>query len=81
MSDSLNRYLRTFGRLAPLRLCVSHPFCAETIGDLCNASVQTLRNEPMCSAGSSKLRYQRYPRNPRFNENYQTKPFCSTKPI
>jgi hypothetical protein len=29
-----------FRSLAPLRLCVSHTFCAETIRDSCNSSLQ-----------------------------------------
>jgi hypothetical protein len=35
--------VRTF---APWRLCVSHSFRTETIGDSCNSSLQFLRNEP-----------------------------------
>jgi hypothetical protein len=44
MSDPLNRYMRRSGRLAPLCLSVSHPFCAETIRDSCNSSLQLLPN-------------------------------------
>src|SRR5215204_5454975 len=40
MNDPLNRYMRGSDRLAALRLCVSHPFCAETIRDSCNSSLQ-----------------------------------------
>jgi hypothetical protein len=76
MSYPLNGYMRRFGRLAPLRLCVRHPFCAETNRDSCNLSLQLFTTKPYAgrASSSSKLRYQRYPRNPRLNENYQTNP-------
>src|SRR5215218_10399294 len=44
---------------APWRLCVSHPFRAETYRDLCNSSLQLFcETNPCARRGSSRFRVQ-----------------------
>jgi hypothetical protein len=55
MSDPLHRYMGRPGRFAPLRLCVSPPFCAETYGDSCNSSLQLFTKRTHCPPPASEF--------------------------